>query len=109
MPWYQRYKSFLIGLAISVAAVVLAALAGRRLTGQELRAALAKRRLEDTTKALELAEAKAAQLKTQGEALAEQLLTEELILAAKKKEANAMDPGAVIVDLQSRRLIKRKP
>ncbi len=102
MDWLKAHWGW-IAVMIGAAAAFLA---GRGLTKREIASALALRKLNDATQAHGVAQKRADELKARGEVLAEKLLEEELVLQAQKKEANALSPDAVIIDLKRRRLIK---
>lgn len=94
------------GISLLFTGVVLF-ISGQGASRTRVKAALALRKLQDATKQQLAAESNAAALKKRSEELAEDLLTEELSLAAEKEEANALSPGAVVIDLQRRGLIKK--
>jgi ABC-type Fe2+-enterobactin transport system substrate-binding protein len=92
---------------VAVAFVAIAAIAfGSRASKAEIKSALALRRLTDATDSHTAAQARANTLKAHADELAEKLLAEELALAAEKKEADALDPDAVVADLKRRGLLK---
>jgi hypothetical protein len=94
------------GYVAAVLGIVLAALVTRSLSKSEIKAALALRRLTDAVKSHEAAQAHADALEQKADTLAEALLAEELELAARKKEADALSVDAIIADLRRRGLIK---
>lgn len=94
------------GYVAVMVGVVLAFFAGRGLTRREVKSALALRKLTDATQSHAEAERRASELKRRSDALAEELLAEELALAAEKDKANALSPDAVVLDLRRRRIIK---
>jgi ABC-type Fe2+-enterobactin transport system substrate-binding protein len=102
MGWLKKHWGW---IAVMVGAAA-AFLAGRGLTKREIASALALRKLNDATASHTQAQRRADELKAKSDHLAERLLEEELILQAQKKEANALSPDAVIIDLKRRKIIK---
>ncbi len=86
--------------------VVIAALVAGSMSKSGIKAALALKQLTDAAKSHDAAQKKADELKKKTDALAEALLTEELLLAAQKEKAGALSPSDVIADLKRRGLLK---
>ena len=102
IEWLKSKWQWLI-----VAGVVLAAyLAGRGLSKDQIRQALALRKLTDATDAHLKAQARSTQLEVERNRL-EQALKDEQDRAEKEKaDVARRDDGAVVLDLKRRKLLK---
>jgi hypothetical protein len=105
--FFQRYKAWLIAGAAVLLALAGAWLAGRGMTAGEIRAALARRLLQETSEAWQQAEKRAADLKARSQQLAEQYLTEQLSADARKKKIDALSDTDVRAELERRGYDKR--
>ncbi len=107
MTWLKAKWGWVVTGIMLVLTGVVVFISGQGISRSKIKAALALRKLQDATKQQLAAESNASALKKRSEALAEELLTEELSLASEKDKANALSPGAVVIDLQRRGLIKK--
>jgi hypothetical protein len=102
LAWLKaRWQWLVVG-----AVVLLAFVLGKGLTRDEVRKALALRKLTDVTQRHLDTQAKADQLKRQSDALADALTREKEQVEAQKDAARRSSHDAVVLDLKRRRIIK---
>lgn len=106
LAWLKGKWRWVLGAFAGLSAIVLVALAGRRATGGEIRAAVARRKLQDAVNDWKAKEMAAVKLKGESIKLAEDYMAVELETAAAKEKAGALSISDRDAELKRRGLLK---